>query len=368
VTSPSRANPFIRFARPTAAQSAAGIEQVIAQGQSLEREGKRQQARTLYEAALHTGSARHAGDAAQLIRGVARTHIQDSDFDAARDCALAALSVSELSADVAGCGHAENLLAIVEWKLSNLDEAERLYRRARASAQQAGEARLATMTASNLGVIATVRGDDGEARRQFESALADARRAGLADQAIGILINLGLLHMQLGRLDAAESSLAEANELATVLGDTGMLITIELDVAKLRIYQKCPADARDCCTRARAIAERTGHTHAAGEAAHVDGLVAYALGELAEAEAHFLRAEEIAIQRSDMILQGETARELAALYREQGRNRQTLQRLNQAHRLFAQLGATVGRRLPPTALRGLIVVVGLVAAIRLLVT
>ncbi len=34
----------------------------------------------------------------------------------------------------------------------------------------------------------------------------------------------------------------------------------------------------------------------------------------------------------------------------------------------AQLGATVGRRLPAPALRGLIVVVGLVAAIRLLVT
>ena len=34
----------------------------------------------------------------------------------------------------------------------------------------------------------------------------------------------------------------------------------------------------------------------------------------------------------------------------------------------AQLGATVGRRLPAPALRALIVVVGLVAAIRLLAT
>jgi uncharacterized membrane protein YfcA len=34
----------------------------------------------------------------------------------------------------------------------------------------------------------------------------------------------------------------------------------------------------------------------------------------------------------------------------------------------AQLGATVGRRLPPQALRGLIVVVGLIAAVRLLAT
>jgi putative nucleotidyltransferase with HDIG domain len=40
-----------------------------------------------------------------------------------------------------------------------------------------------------------------------------------------------------------------------------------------------------------------------------------------------------------MILQGEVARELADLYRAQGRNRETLQRLNQAHRLFAQLRA-----------------------------
>jgi len=71
----------------------------------------------------------------------------------------------------------------------------------------------------------------------------------------------------------------------------------------------------------------------------LDGLVACAHGELTAAETHFLRAEEIARQRSDMILEGETARELAALYRGQGRNRQTLQRLNQAHRLFTQLRA-----------------------------
>ena len=36
--------------------------------------------------------------------------------------------------------------------------------------------------------------------------------------------------------------------------------------------------------------------------------------------------------------------------------------------LGAQLGAHVGRRLPPPALRGLIVVVGLVAAVKLLVS
>jgi putative nucleotidyltransferase with HDIG domain len=312
---------------------------VIRIGQALEREGNNLEARTLYEAALRDGRATKPREAARLVRVIARTYIQESDFDAARDCVVAALAISEAAADEAGRGYAENILAIVEWKLSNLDEAERLYRRALASAHAAGEPALAAMTASNLGVIANVRGDDAEAQRYFETGLAAARLAGLAEQTIAALVNLGLLHMHQRRYDDADRRFAEARELAEMIGEMGMLITVQLETAKLRLQQERTADARSCAQRAREVALRTGTTHAAGEAAHVDGLIATACGELAEAESHFLRAENIALQRSDLILQGETARELAALYRGQGRNRQTLQRLNQAHRLFSQLRA-----------------------------
>jgi putative nucleotidyltransferase with HDIG domain len=311
----------------------------MAAGQALERQGQQLDARRLYETALYDGTASSPAGSAQLLRWVARTYIQDSAFDAARDCAIAALAVSEQANDEAGLGHAENILAIVEWKQSNLDEAERLYLRAHESAHRAGDSRLVAMTASNLGVIASVRGDDVHARRHFESGLAAARQAGLADQAIAALVNLGLLHMQLRRLDAAERALLEARSLAEVIGEMGMLITVELDIAKLRIRQDRHVEARECCARAQALAARTGTTHADGEVEHVAGLVAFALGDTTAAEERFLRAEEIAVERSDMILQGETARELASLYRGQGRNRQTLQRLNQAHRLFAQLRA-----------------------------
>ena len=317
----------------------AGLDGVAARGQALEREGRPQEARDLYESTLHGRRAMSTAEAAQLVRWVARTYIQESALDEARDCAVAALAISEASADEAGLGHAENILAIVEWKLSNLDEADRLFRRAHHSAHVAGEVRLAAMTASNIGVIATVRGDDGAARLYFEAALRDARVGGLADQAVAALVNLGLLHMHLARHDDADRAFAEARELAEVIGDMGMRITVELDIAKLRLRQRRHEEARTLSQRARSLAERTGATHADGEAAHVDGLVACAHGELAAAEGHFLHAEEIAQRRSDMILEGETARELAALYREQGRNRQTLQRLTQAHRLFSQLKA-----------------------------
>jgi putative nucleotidyltransferase with HDIG domain len=47
----------------------------------------------------------------------------------------------------------------------------------------------------------------------------------------------------------------------------------------------------------------------------------------------------LADTRQDLLLSAEIARELAELYRLQGRNRDTLQSLNRAHRLFTQLHA-----------------------------
>lgn len=316
-----------------------GIAPVIERGQLLERAGQQESARELYEAALHDGTAATSSDAAQLLRLVARTHLQRANYSAAVDCANAALAVAEQSDDERARGHAVNILAVIEWKQGNLDGALHLYFQARESAQRSGDARLATMTATNLGVISNVRGDEDAARHHYEYGLTRARGAGLIDLAIAALINLGLLNTQSGHFDAANRHLLEACELCTVIGDHSMLITAELHVAKLRIKQGDLAGARATCDHARGIVAQIGDSREAGEAQYVYGLIERASGEATAAEAHFLRAEEIALERSDLILQGEVARELADLYRIQGRNRQTLQRLNQAHRLFAQLRA-----------------------------
>jgi putative nucleotidyltransferase with HDIG domain len=316
-----------------------GMSIVIDRGQMLERSGQREEARELYEAALHNRAATSPADAAQLLRLLARTWMQDANYSAAIDCATAALTVAELAAEEGARGHAMNILAIIEWKQGNLDDSRRLYFSALESAQRSGDARLATMIASNLGVISNVRGDEDAAREHYESALRDARGAGLVEQAIVALANLGQLNTQAERFEIANRHLVEARELCSVIGDRSTLVTIELHIAKLRIRQGDHAGARDACDHARTIVAQIGDSREAGEAQYVYGLVERASGEATAAEAHFLRAEEIAVERSDLILQGEVARELADLYRIQGRNRQTLQRLNQAHRLFAQLRA-----------------------------
>ena len=331
--------PILRTVPSSGSVTASPIEDILVQGQSLERRGQREEARTLYERSLHDGTASTAGDRAQLHRLIARAFLEDGDYAAAEDSAHAALAISEESGDEAARGRAINTLATIHWNQGAHDEAQRLYLQARASALVIGEARLASMTASNLGVIATVRGDDRDALRYYESGLADARGAGLVDEAMNALVNLGLLHTHMSRFAEADHAFAEAKEIGAVVGDLSRLIRIELHLARLRIKQGERDAARAACDRAREMSRQTGDTVADGDAEQVAGIIARMDGDVAASEVHFLRAEQIAVERKDLILQGETARELAELYRWNGRNKDTLQRLNQAHRLFLQLRA-----------------------------
>ncbi len=261
------------------------------------------------------------------------------DVAAAEGSARTALAISEQSGDEAGRALAINTLAGIRWSRGEHDAAEQLYLQARSSALNIGDARLASMTASTLGIIATVRGDDADAQKYYESGLLDARGAGLVDETMNALVHLGLLHTYMGRYAEADRAFTEAKEICGVVGDVSRLIRIELYVAKLRIKQGERHAAHSACDRARELATHTGDTLGDGEAEHVAALIARMDGDVTASEAHFLRAQEIAIERKDLILQGETARELAELYRWNGRYRDTLQRLNQAHRLFVELRA-----------------------------
>lgn len=323
----------------SSAAASGAMEAILEQGATLERQGQRESARGVYESALQGGSSTTAGDVALLLRLISRTWLHDGDRSAADDCAFAALAVSEQAGDEAGRGRAINMLGSIQWDQGAHETAEELFLEARASALVAGEAQLAAMTALNLGIIASVRGDDGEALRCFESGLGDARAAGLIDEMINALVNLGVLHTQLQRYEAADCALLEARDIAARVGDFTRLIRIELYVAKLRIKQGARADARAALDHARELSEETGETNATGDADHVAGIIARGEGDISRAERHFLAAEQFALERGDRTLEGETARELADLYRSDGRNRDALQQLNRAHRIFQQLRA-----------------------------
>jgi len=313
---------------------------LIDRAQLAERQGRTPEARTLYEQALsQLRSPEEAPIAASLLRWIGITYGVELNLDAAFDCLEAALAVAEALGDEAAVGHAVNVQGLLNYKMGRLDEAERLYLKARESARRAGEAKLAAMTSQNLGVIANIRGELEQALWHYEASLADYRALGLAKYICITLNNLGMLYTRMERWETAERAYEEAIPLSLQIGDVGVRIILEVNFAILWIARKEFAKARQACDRALTISEESRHSEAIGEVQKCYGVIFRETGDFAAAEDAFRNAVELADARQDLLLSAEIARELAELYRLQGRNRDTLQSLNRAHRLFTQLHA-----------------------------
>ncbi|MGH7619456.1 MAG: diguanylate cyclase domain-containing protein, partial [Gemmatimonadaceae bacterium] len=99
------------------------------------------------------------------------------------------------------------------------------------------------------------------------------------------------------------------------------------------------ASARSACELALSLSSHTQDGFALGEIEKHLGIVAREMGELAAADEHLERAQQIAVERRNLLLSAETAREHAELCRKQGRHRDGLMHLNRGHRIFTQLNA-----------------------------
>jgi diguanylate cyclase (GGDEF)-like protein/putative nucleotidyltransferase with HDIG domain len=324
---------------------------LIAEAQEAELHGRNGEARDLYELALRRiADAEHAARASDVLRWIARSHRSDGQLDLALDCAEAAQAVAEAFGDVGAAGHATNLKAIIRWQQGDLDEAERLYEEAREKAIEAGEAKLAAMTSQNLGVVANIRGELDLAARHYETSLAAYRELGLASDVCVALNNLGLLHSQRERWADAARAYDEAHRVAEVLGDRTMCMRVEVNRAEGLVAQGEHALALAACDRARRIAAQVKEPQVLGELHKAYGVVSREMGDYDLAEQYLADARAVAELRQDFLLLAESFKESAELHRRQGRNRDTLQALNRAHRLFDQLRARreladVGRRM-----------------------
>jgi diguanylate cyclase (GGDEF)-like protein len=316
------------------------VETLIQQAQLAEREGRRDDARSLYERALYSLKRAQDGKlASSLLRWIGRTYQLDANADAALDCLEAAIAVAEQTNDGEAVGHAINVQAIVHQQQGDLDRAEALYLEARSHAIDSGETRLAAMTAQNLGVISAVRGDLERTLRYYRTSLVSYRTLGVPKDVLGALNNMGMLYTDLERWDDAVSAFEEAIQIAEALGDIPARILLEVNRAELEIARGEFAAARKACELASSLSAQTQDAFAIGEIEKHLGTVARELGELAVAEEHLEQAQKIAVERRDLLLSAETAREHAELCRKQGRHRDALMHLNRGHRIFTQLSA-----------------------------
>ena len=317
-----------------------GFREHCDEGQRLEREGNLEGARAAYERALRQLEPGQGGaSASTLFRWIARTWQADARYEESLACIEAAYAAAEAEGDDRAVGHAQNLHAIVWWRLGGLDQARDLYLTAREGALRHGDTLLAAMTAQNLGVIAAIRGEPDQALAYYESALREYRQLEMHRDACIALNNRGLLLTRLGRWDEARASFEEALALARRVSDDDVRTQIEVNIAALTVargdYEAAQREVIHALARARARDD----VQAVAEALKLAGIVARHRRNLEAAEVHFRDAMRIAEARQNVLLLAELHRECALLYRVAGRNRELLRSLNAAHRLFTQLKA-----------------------------
>ena len=316
------------------------LADLIDRAHACERESRRDEARRLYELALHRLTGKEAAHSAtSIVRWIARTYLAEAEHEAARDCLELSLALAQLAEDEAGIGHSMNQFAVLHWRQGDLDAAKRLYLVAREHAMRSDEARLVAMTSTNIGVIASVRGDHEQALLYFESSLREYRLLGMTRDVCIALNNVGLVHTATENWLEAEFSCREALQIAQSLNDVEVATQLETSLASVAIKRGDYQGARVLCERVllAAKAHRLGDT--LGEVYKLAGLVAQGQGDLDGALVSFAQSLDVATQRENHLLHAEVERERAQLYRQLGRNRDALQSLNTAHRLFTKMQA-----------------------------
>ena len=305
-----------------------------------EREGHRAAARQLYEQVLLASfkSLTPANCCAGLL-GAARTFQMDGQSDAALDCLEAAEFVATANDDRGALGAVLNVRAVVAWQRGNLDDAERLYLTAQQCAEQGDDQRLVAMIAQNRGIIAAVRGEFSLALVHYRASLEAYRRLGHVPQLCGVLNNIGMVHTDLGQWDDAERAFTEAVDAANAAGDVVTRVLIDVNIAELAIARDDFVRARSVCLASLRRAKKIGDESVEAELLKHLGVVARETGHHTSAEKHFDRADALARARQNILLEAEIARERSDLLTRQGRFRETVQNLNRAHRLFADLRA-----------------------------
>ncbi len=317
------------------------VDILIQQAQTADREGRRDDARALYERALFSLESRpDAPQAAALLRWIGRLYHDAGDVDAAFDAFDTALTIAELADDYAEIGKAYHEQAGVHRRLGQLDRAESLYIETRSRALTTQDTRLAAMAAESLGMIALVRGDHEKALRHHRASLAEYRALGVPKEVLASLRGMGQLCIELERWEDSARAFDEGAQIADALGDMADRVRIQAQRAALEIARADFVAAGAACETARALAARVPESDALGEIEKHLGTIARETGELTQAEEHFERARQIAVERRDSLLSAETAREHAETCRKQGRLRDALIHLNRGHRVLMELAAT----------------------------
>ncbi len=311
---------------------------LLEQGRLAEARGQVQEARELYERALHSLTTdTPAWGIAELLLGAGRTHLASRNAGAALDCVEAVFALpAEDGMDVATAQGIE-LRGCIRWLEGDPAAARADFIDVERRATGLGRPSLAATASARLADLAVLDGQLGDAVTLYEGALHGYRSAGDEAGIAATATRLAGCLADIKRWNAAEQAFADAASAAGTIGDDRLLATIELGRADMALDRANIERAHAAADRALDFARRADNRTLVARALLVAGIVARELGDLPRAERHLEQAARLADETEDVLLVAESARELADLLARSDRHAPAMQSLNRAYRALAQL-------------------------------
>lgn len=217
------------------------------------------------------------------------------------------------------------------------EKAIRVFQTRLMKAEAAGD-RVQTAEVLNcLGFVEQFRGRADEALDYGRNALTTYRKLKDDVASARVLNNMGMLHLNLEQLGQAELALRSAFLLAQRIGNSELRVQIQLNRAKLALEQREFELAHDYCAEVFDEFTRSGCEARLSEIYLLYGVLYRETGNAELADTHFLLALRLAQACGHDWLEAECERERAVLQLQQGRSREALNHLSQAHRLLKEM-------------------------------
>jgi putative nucleotidyltransferase with HDIG domain len=293
-----------------------------------------------YEAAI--AAADRAGECAVLAEALRRLAVvrhRRGESAAARELCRRSHAVARHAGDDVLAGEALNTLGGIDLEAGALADARKHFL---CALERGGQSRgLRARAEQNLGILANIQGDLGEALACYTRSL-EAYRASHDEHGCAIVYhNLGMASADREQFHEAERYYRLSYEMAERAGDVHLQGLCLVNHAEVPLARGRYEDARCKAEAALALFDRLEAGSAKAEAYRILGMVYRETGRPVLAESRLRSAIELAVRAGSVLAEAEASRELAILYQALGQNQQALTLLNAAHRLFVRLEARV---------------------------
>jgi CHAT domain-containing protein/Tfp pilus assembly protein PilF len=178
-------------------------------------------------------------------------------------------------------------------ELGRYDDALTQYGKAQQIYERSGLKRELLESLNDAGSVYELLGDTAAADKEFHRALETAQSIGNAAGVTASMIALGNLDRRRKQYDSAQSYFDRALESARAAGDEGTVVEALIERATNDLDRKRLDSALKSATEAAQVAEKGGNKPRIAIAHYVQGEISWARGDLQQALAQYLSAENL---------------------------------------------------------------------------